>query len=92
MCDWPSLESHMDTRPSVPCRCGGATTALLMATSNGLLGAAVVGDISPQWADSEPYCVTHGADLKSVRSLVMNSLSLPACRPCMPSILCNRIQ
>lgn len=91
MCDWPSLDSHTGSRPSVPCRCGGATTVLLMATSSGLLGAAVVGDISPQWAESEPFCVTHGADLKSVRSLVTNPLSLPACKPCMPVILCMPI-
>jgi hypothetical protein len=45
-----------------------------MATSSGLLGAAVVADIGPQWAESEPFCVTQGADLKAVRSLVMSPL------------------
>ena len=56
------------------CRCGSATSALLMATSSGLLGAAIIaGNIAPQWAESEPFCITDGADLKSVRSEVVTS-------------------
>ena len=61
------------------CRCGNATTALLMATSSGLLGAAVVAaDISPQWAESEPFCISDGAELTSVRSEVVP----PQCHAC----------
>ena len=57
-----------------------------MVTSSGLLGAALIaGDIAPQWAESEPFCITDGAQLKSVRSEVVTTSLAPTCNSGMGS-------